>query len=150
MSTDEPVDIDYTGTAWIQTINKQQLIGCLTHLELEFDANSGIDALRKILRKHIRRVNKEDKDNKTKTVHIMAEHNSSSPKLKFILGKDDWEIYTERLELYFLANDVKNEKKVPILLTKINPETYKLARDLCAPKKSGEKTYDQLSLLKTT
>lgn len=154
----DPENIDYTRTAWIQTYAKHQIIECLTYLELTFDANDSIDVLRKILRTHIKLVHKEREkqrdtaegntvdpvNNEIVIVHTMAEYNPSSSKVEFSLGKDDWETYTERLDLYFLANDVKDEKKVPILLTKISPETYKLARDLCAPAKPGTKTYDEL------
>ncbi|XP_024873057.1 uncharacterized protein LOC112455390 [Temnothorax curvispinosus] len=65
-------------------------------------------------------------------------------KLKFHIGEDDWELYTERLELYFVAKDIKDEKRVAVLLTKISPETYKLVRDLCAPQKPKDKAFDEL------
>ncbi|XP_071638445.1 uncharacterized protein [Temnothorax longispinosus] len=65
-------------------------------------------------------------------------------KLEFHLGKDDWEMYAERLELYFVANDVKEEKQAAVLLTKISADTYKLVRDLCAPDKPSTKTFKDL------
>lgn len=64
--------------------------------------------------------------------------------MEFHLGKDDWETYTERLELYFVANDVKAEKQAAVLLTKISPDTYKLVRDLCVPDKPDTKTFKDL------
>ncbi|XP_024939024.1 uncharacterized protein LOC112494099 [Cephus cinctus] len=54
----------------------------------------------------------------------MSEH--KVPKLEFVLREDDWITYTERLELYFLVNDVKADKQAAVFLTKINPETYNL------------------------
>lgn len=68
---------------------------------------------------------------------------NSSTKLEFNIG-DNWETYTERLELYFVANDMKEEKRAAVLLTKISADTYKLVRDLCAPDKPSAKTFAQL------
>ncbi|KMQ84553.1 hypothetical protein RF55_17561 [Lasius niger] len=65
-------------------------------------------------------------------------------KLEFHVGEDDWELYTERLELYFVANDIEDEKQVAVLLTKISPETYKLVTNLCAPNKPKDKTFNEL------
>ncbi|KAK2578563.1 hypothetical protein KPH14_012210 [Odynerus spinipes] len=76
----------------------------------------------------------------------MAGDNNST-KLEFRLGQDDWELYTERLELYFIANDVSAEKQVAVLLTKIGAETNKLIRDLCAPVKPSEKKFADLVIL---
>jgi hypothetical protein len=76
-----------------------------------------------------------------KSVYDMTETKIT---LEYHIGKDDWELYSERLELYFVANDILAGKQVPVLLTKISPETYKLLRDLCAPAKPSEKTYAEL------
>jgi len=84
-----------------------------------------------------------NENNKPRVTHTMA-GDSSCAKLEFQLGKDDWETYTERLELYFIANDVKTEKQAAVLLTKISPDTYKLVRDLCAPDKPSTKSYAEL------
>lgn len=53
-------------------------------------------------------------------------------------------MYTERLKLYFVANDVKAEKQAAVLLTKISSYTYKLVRDLCAPNKPNRKFFAEL------
>lgn len=150
--------IDYSKTSWIQSLSKAELIKTLTQLELVYDKESGIDELRRILRAHVNKVNvnrgqevsdkKEphggvNENNKPRVTHTMAGDNSCA-KLEFQLGKDDWETYTERLELYFIANDVKTEKQAAVLLTKISPDTYKLVRDLCAPDKPSTKSYAEL------
>ncbi|KMQ88530.1 hypothetical protein RF55_11966 [Lasius niger] len=70
----------------------------------------------------------------------MAE-NKMSTKLEFQLGRDNWEVFIERLELFFIATDVSIEdKKRAVLLTKVSAETYTLMRDLCAPAKLVTKT----------
>ena len=51
----------------------------------------------------------------------------------------DWTAYIERVEQYFLANDVDDEKKVPVLLTVIGGKTYSLLRTLTSPDKPSTK-----------
>ncbi|XP_071578069.1 uncharacterized protein [Temnothorax nylanderi] len=147
--------IDYTKTSWIQELKKAHLTQILQKLEINFDAKANIDELRRVLRAHIEEVNKlaaehnrkdveDENDNKhgNNIIHTMTGNNVT--KLEFHLGKDDWEMYAERLELYFVANDVKEEKQAAVLLTKISADTYKLVRDLCAPDKPSTKTFKDL------
>ena len=64
---------------------------------------------------------------------------------EFREGKEEWLQYIERLEHYFVANDVTTAaKKQAVLLTVIGPDAYKLLRNLVAPAKPGEKSYDEL------
>lgn len=48
-------------------------------------------------------------------------------------ASNEWESYVERLEQYFLANEVDAGKQVPVLLSVIGGPTYSLLRDLTAP-----------------
>ena len=57
---------------------------------------------------------------------------------------DDWSAYVERLELFFLANEIKDDKKVATLLTVLGTKAYSLLRNIIAPSKPAEKTYEQL------
>lgn len=57
-------------------------------------------------------------------------------------GSESWTCYEERLEQYFLANEVGDEKKVPVLLSLIGIRTYQNLRDLCAPTAPKEKNED--------
>lgn len=60
-------------------------------------------------------------------------------------GGEDWGQYIERMEHYFVANDIDDaDKKKAILLTACGGATYKLMCDLLAPAKPGEKTFDEL------
>ncbi|KMQ83342.1 enzymatic poly [Lasius niger] len=72
----------------------------------------------------------------------------SKRKLDFEAGQDNWETFVERLELYFLANEITDElKRRAILLTKVSTSTYILIRDLCAPSKPKDKTFEELKVL---
>ena len=49
--------------------------------------------------------------------------------------------YLQRVELYFVANGVADEKHVPILLSSIGPTTYALLCDLMAPQSPAKKSF---------
>ncbi|XP_043264008.1 uncharacterized protein LOC122404149 [Colletes gigas] len=144
------------GKLIVHELTTPQIIKILATLGLEYDGKCGINELRRILRTHVSDVNKEtgnkesrgeviDNSGESEVIHTMAEGNgNNNAKLEFQLGKDDWETYAERLELYFVANDVKTEKRAAVLLTKISADTYKLVRDLCAPDKPSTKTFEEL------
>ena len=58
--------------------------------------------------------------------------------------KENWETYVERVEQFFLANDVDDDHKVPTLLSLIGRKTYTLLRDLLAPEKPATKSFQQI------
>lgn len=61
---------------------------------------------------------------------------------------DDWAQYIERLEHFFVANEVTDTNKMKsILISCCGSKSYKLMRSLCTPMKPGEKTYDELKAL---
>ena len=64
---------------------------------------------------------------------------------EFELGTESISAYLERVQLYFVANDVANEKKVAVLLSVIGSKTYVLLRSLLHPEAPKEKTFDQLA-----
>ena len=41
--------------------------------------------------------------------------------------------YMERVELFFVANDIPDEKKVAVLLSVVGSKNYSLLRNLVAP-----------------
>ena len=59
-----------------------------------------------------------------------------------------WETYSERLENYFIANGITGEsredQKRAIVLSVCGLSTYQLIRNLVAPHKPSEISYDQL------
>ncbi|XP_048489124.1 uncharacterized protein LOC125491371 [Plutella xylostella] len=64
----------------------------------------------------------------------------------------DWIIYKDRLEQWFLANDVELEEKTgkkrrAILLSSLAEQTYRLLRDLALPKEVGTLTYTSVIAL---
>ncbi|XP_073977824.1 uncharacterized protein [Rhodnius prolixus] len=63
---------------------------------------------------------------------------------EFNIITDDWQIYEERLEQYFIANNIPENKKVPVLLTLLGEAAYKYLRDLCSPELPKDTSYEQL------
>jgi len=59
----------------------------------------------------------------------------------------DWEMYQERLEQYFMANMIEENRQVAVLLTTIGDQAYKIIRDLCDPVMPSIKTYGELVLM---
>ena len=57
---------------------------------------------------------------------------------------EDWRSYTERLQQYFKANDVAEDKQKAILLSGCGVATYRLIKDLTAPDKPTDRSFAQL------
>ena len=77
----------------------------------------------------------------------------------------EWNNYSERLEQYFIANDLeeivltadnqaehtsRQKKRRAILLSVLGANTYEVLRNLCLPQKPAEKTYNELIQLLET
>jgi hypothetical protein len=59
--------------------------------------------------------------------------------------REDWLAYTERMQQYFAANDVKNaDKQCAILLSAVGASTYQLINSLLASNKPSERSFDEL------
>ena len=54
------------------------------------------------------------------------------------------EAYLERIDLYFAANNVPDDRKVAIFLSVLGGKTYTLLRNLLAPQKPSERTLAEL------
>ena len=73
---------------------------------------------------------------------MAAVHGSIGP---FESSSEDWTSYTERLQQYFIANDVQDEdKKRALLLSNCGPQTYQLLKNLMAPAKPSGKSFTDI------
>ena len=64
---------------------------------------------------------------------------------EFIPSRKDWTQYVERLERFFLENDIKSaDKKRAVLLTVIGPTAYRRLWNLLSPAKFGDTPYKDL------
>jgi hypothetical protein len=77
----------------------------------------------------------------TATAHI-ALHGVASP---FDGTREEWEDYAERLENYFIANDIKDPvKQRAILLNCVGASTYRLIKTLSLPGKPNDLSFADL------
>ena len=58
---------------------------------------------------------------------------------------EDFSAYLERVELYFKANGIKEEKQVPLFLSLLGAKTYSLLRTLVAPDSPRSKAFKTLA-----
>ena len=58
---------------------------------------------------------------------------------------DDWAQYLQPFEHFVLANEIKDEQKLHLLLVLVGSQTFRLLTSLVAPKKPGELTYDEVT-----
>ena len=64
---------------------------------------------------------------------------------EFDSKKEECSQYVERLQHFFVANDIVDaEKKRAVFLSVVGPATYKPLGDLLAPAKPGDKSCDEL------
>ena len=54
---------------------------------------------------------------------------------------DDWNVYVERVEQYFTADEIKEEEQVAVMLSLIGNKTYGLLRNLSAPAKPSKLSF---------
>ena len=59
--------------------------------------------------------------------------------------QEEWEDYAERLDSYFLANDIGDPaKKRAILVNAVGPKTYRLIKTLCLPEKPQDHSFEEI------
>ena len=69
-------------------------------------------------------------------------HGTVSP---FDGSQEDWIEYAERLDSYFVANDITDvAKRRAILLNAVGPTTYRLIKTLSLPGKPTDHTFEEL------
>ena len=68
---------------------------------------------------------------------------------EFNIDTDDWEIYVERVKLFFTANGVKSDLKTAVFLTIMGHQAYKKMRTLCSPDAPDTKSFDELCKIMT-
>ena len=63
---------------------------------------------------------------------------------EFIETKENRSQYVEKLQQFFIANDIGEGKKKSILLSNIGPAVYHTLGNLVAPRKPSQETYTHL------
>jgi len=73
--------------------------------------------------------------------HVMSRSIGTAPEYK---TGEDWNLYIERLDQFFIANFVEENRKVSVLITVIGADTYKVLRELCDPILPNTLNYEQV------
>lgn len=146
--------------SWVYELSKDEVIDELIARGIKATDDSKLDELRKVLVKAVReKVHKKHEDKNSNSsadeyenlgeTDVESEEmaQAEATKLEFVLGKDDWEIFIERLEILFVAKDIKDEKRAAIMLTRLDEDAYKLIKNLCTPEKPATKSYEELKKL---
>ena len=63
---------------------------------------------------------------------------------EFQEGKETFVNYVERMEQFFVVNEVKNEKKVAVFLSVVGPATYGILKNLVQPALPKDKTLQEI------
>ena len=63
---------------------------------------------------------------------------------EFCPDSESFAAYVERVELFFTANDIPAEKKVPVFLSVVGGTTYGLLRNLLAPASPKDKSFKEI------
>lgn len=63
---------------------------------------------------------------------------------EFDTESGNWTLYCGRVEMYFRANAINEELKLPTLISLVGDSVYELMVNLCNPKKPTDLTYDEL------
>ncbi|KAJ8032952.1 hypothetical protein HOLleu_23051 [Holothuria leucospilota] len=66
---------------------------------------------------------------------------------EYIEGKENVECYLERLDHFFTANNIGNDRAVSVFLTVISPTAYAVLKSLSSPAKPSDKNIDTLAQL---
>ena len=53
--------------------------------------------------------------------------------------------YLERVDLFFVANDIANDKKIPVFLSTVGGKIHSFLCDLLAPEKLQDHTMEQIT-----
>ncbi|XP_058448641.1 uncharacterized protein LOC131428612 [Malaya genurostris] len=63
---------------------------------------------------------------------------------------EEWELFREQLEQFYVANKIEENIKKAMLINHLCSKTYKLLRDLCTPDQPKDRSYAELCKLLST
>lgn len=97
----------------VSILSREELCERLTCASIKFETKDSTERLKRKLTKYLnslKQITENNTSNDNTNASKMATIESKT-RLEFELGKDDWETFIERLELYFTVNGVMDSKK---------------------------------------
>ncbi|XP_063530485.1 uncharacterized protein LOC134741581 [Cydia strobilella] len=135
------VNITFDKTGWIYKLSRIELQEYLIEFKIKFDEKQTVDEFRQLLVKYCK--NKQNINvSKTKMSHTTHLNLQLQP-----FDGTKWECFEQQLECCIALNDVPEEKKVPLLLTKITPQVFEILTSLCSTKKPASHSYSELTTI---
>lgn len=129
---DIKLEISQKKTAWIQKLDKSNLVDVALKLNVPVDSSDTIDNIRQSLRLFV-------KSTVTKMNPILTNLDN--------FHGGNWESYRQQFECFVTLYEVPTDKKVPLLITKISTSVYDTLTTLCLPKSPVEVKYDDICKL---
>lgn len=136
--SDAEDELEFTKRTWIYALKKDELQKKLTSLNIVFEQKASVDDLRKLLSNYCKENIKIRQERRKPTVKMTTNYNIQQ------FNGENWECFEQQLECLIQLNDVKEEKKVSLLLTKITPQVLEILNCLCTPKKAIACSYTEL------
>ncbi|KAJ8677550.1 hypothetical protein QAD02_013337 [Eretmocerus hayati] len=138
-------------TAWIQNLNKTQIIEELRTRGIPFKESESYNDFRERLRENIKSLNCTQEEGHMSDGVVSPDNSqeniagtdcdsdedimSTSCKIEFNLTDGDWEIFTEKMECYFTTKSITDDKmKVATLVTKLSDDAHALLIQLIFPR----------------
>lgn len=141
-------------TSWIWELNKKQLLAVCEANDIKIADEETFSDLRRKVREYVKNEVAKGQRARIKTItdikgdsgRVKTERNMEiSANLDYDYKKDDWEKFIDRIEQYFIANDITDTiKKRAILLSKVSADTYDMIDRICKPNKPEQKAYDDI------
>ena len=66
---------------------------------------------------------------------------------QFDPANHEWSVYYNRLQVFFTANEIDDDRKVPVFLALLGHKAYSTVQDLCMPDLPSTKTLAQLKTI---
>ncbi|XP_063392969.1 uncharacterized protein LOC134678355 [Cydia fagiglandana] len=142
-TSDDSIIVQYDKTSWVYKLTKSELHTTLNKLNIVFDENSTVDELRQLLVAYCKNKRKTQSEEKSRSA-VNMEKMTSNSNLQPFDGKK-YECFEQQLECYISLNDIADNKKAPLLLTKLTPAVFETVKCLCAPKKPIDLPYEELT-----
>ncbi|KAG7296766.1 hypothetical protein JYU34_020702 [Plutella xylostella] len=121
--------------SFIYKCSKQELEQICKEEKLDF-SGLNVDGLRGILSEHYK---KKQVCAKGQEIRIMTNYGELKP-----FDGEKFEVFHQQLDSFINLNDIKEDKKVSLLITKLSPRTFETLTHLCAPAKPNTLSYQEL------
>lgn len=161
---DVKTKVESGATKWVYELNKETLLKICAQYGLEGSSTTSIDELRKTSVKCVksRQPPKKDGGESSKTPVVENTENEGKPKIEkknhkmagylsqiepFQKG-GNWSLFEEQLDAFIELNEVAEEKKTPLLLTRLSTAVFEDLRALCDQKPLSMKYKDLVRKLR--